>query len=88
VRQHSKLPVMVDPSHSTGVRELVIPMSLAAAAAGADGLLIEVHPRPETARCDGPQALTPPMFQGLMQTLPAILTATGRAMAKHDGAAR
>ena len=53
VKERTKLPVIVDPSHSTGVRTLVTPMALAAAAAGADGLLIEVHPNPEAALCDG-----------------------------------
>ncbi len=78
VKERSRLPVIVDPSHSTGVRSLVIPMSLAAAAAGADGLLIEVHPTPESALCDGPQALTPELFGSLMQTLPGVLRAVGR----------
>lgn len=81
VKERSKLPVIVDPSHSTGVRSLVIPMALAAAAAGADGIMVEVHPTPETALCDGAQALTPGMFAQLMQTLPALLQATGRALA-------
>ncbi len=81
VKERTKLPVIVDPSHSTGVRTLVTPMALAAAAAGADGLLIEVHPNPEAALCDGPQALTPEMFGHLMATLPALLAATGRKMA-------
>jgi 3-deoxy-7-phosphoheptulonate synthase len=59
VHQRSHLPVIVDPSHSTGSRSLVAPMTLAAVAAGADGVMIDVHPHPETARCDGPQALLP-----------------------------
>ncbi len=84
VKERTKLPVIVDPSHSTGVRSLVTPMSLAAAAAGADGLLIEVHPNPEVAMCDGPQALTPEMFGHLMTTLPGILHATGRKMAHPE----
>lgn len=84
VRERSRLPVIVDPSHSTGVRSLVVPMSLAAAAAGADGILVEVHPTPDTALCDGPQALTPVMFGALMQTLPAVLQATGRAMSHAE----
>jgi len=87
VRERSRLPVIVDPSHSTGVRSLVVPMSLAAAAAGADGLLIEVHPTPENALCDGPQALTPEMFGSLMNTLPAVLSATGRKMTGVDSLA-
>ncbi|HLF41396.1 MAG TPA: 3-deoxy-7-phosphoheptulonate synthase [Acidimicrobiia bacterium] len=59
VQQRSHLPVIVDPSHSTGLRSLVGSMTLAAVAAGADGVMIDVHPHPETARCDGPQALLP-----------------------------
>ena len=59
VQQRSHLPVVVDPSHGTGSRALVAPMTLAAVAAGADGVMIDVHPQPETARCDGPQALLP-----------------------------
>ena len=60
------LPVIVDPSHATGRRDLIEPMSLAALACGADGLEIEVHAHPEEALCDGAQSLTPPMFRELM----------------------
>lgn len=81
VKEKCRLPVIVDPSHSTGVRSLVIPMALAAAAAGADGLIIEVHPNPEIALCDGKQALTPEMFAQLMKTLPGVLEACGRSLA-------
>lgn len=87
VKERSKLPVIVDPSHSTGVRSLVIPMALAAAAAGADGILVEVHPTPETALCDGPQALTPTMFSQLMGMLPGVLGATGRELARPEALA-
>jgi 3-deoxy-7-phosphoheptulonate synthase len=80
VKQRSHLPVLVDPSHATGMRELVIPMALAAAAAGADGLLVEVHTKPEEALCDGRQALTPELFADLMQRLPAVLHAVGRTL--------
>lgn len=80
VKRHSHLPVIVDPSHATGVRELVIPMSLAAAAAGADGLLVEVHPEPAQALCDGAQALTPALFSTLMQALAPVLSAVGRTL--------
>src|ERR1044071_7677197 len=59
VQQKSHLPVIVDPSHGTGSRTLVAPMTLAAVAAGCDGIMIDVHPHPEQARCDGPQALLP-----------------------------
>ncbi|WP_426751975.1 3-deoxy-7-phosphoheptulonate synthase [Myxococcus sp. Y35] len=77
-KQRTHLPVIVDPSHATGVPELILPMSLAAAAAGADGLLIEVHPKPEQAMCDGHQALTPERFETLMRRLPAVLDAVDR----------
>ena len=82
VKERSHLPVIVDPSHATGDRRLVIPMSLAAAAAGADGLLIEVHPWPERALCDGHQALTPDLFHDLMRKLPGVLSAVGRHLWK------
>lgn len=59
VQHRSHLPVIVDPSHGTGSRDLVAPMALAAVAAGADGVMIDVHANPEEARCDGPQALLP-----------------------------
>lgn len=62
LKELSHLPVVVDPSHATGVSKLVMPMSLAAAAAGADGLMIEVHNNPAKALCDGPQSLTPEQF--------------------------
>ena len=58
VKELTHLPVIVDPSHGTGKRSLVAPMSLAAIAAGADGLILEVHPAPETALCDGSQTIT------------------------------
>ncbi|HEX4838154.1 MAG TPA: 3-deoxy-7-phosphoheptulonate synthase, partial [Solirubrobacteraceae bacterium] len=57
LKELSHLPVVVDPSHAAGRRSLVTPMSLAAAAAGADGIIVEVHPNPDEALCDGPQAL-------------------------------
>jgi 3-deoxy-7-phosphoheptulonate synthase len=57
LKERTHLPVIVDPSHAAGKRHLVEPMSLAAAAAGADGIIVEVHPHPEEAVCDGPQAL-------------------------------
>ncbi|HEX8437548.1 3-deoxy-7-phosphoheptulonate synthase [Archangium sp.] len=77
-KQRTHLPVIVDPSHATGEPELIQPMALAAVAAGADGLLIEVHPRPENALCDGQQALTPERFQQLMRRLPGVLHAMDR----------
>ena len=66
LKEKSHLPVVIDPSHATGFRELVEPMSLAATAAGCDGLIIEVHGQPEAALCDGAQSVTPPMFANLM----------------------
>ena len=57
LKQLTHLPVIVDPSHAAGRRDLVLPLSLAAAAVGADGIIVEVHPQPEEAICDGPQAL-------------------------------
>ena len=68
----SHLPVIVDPSHGTGVAKLVRPMALSAAAAGADGLIIEVHNDPAHALCDGPQSLTPEAFDTLSKTCTAI----------------
>ena len=67
IKKKSHLPVIVDPSHATGIREMVEPMSMAAIAAGADGLMIEVHNDPAKALCHGPQSLTPESFQDLMR---------------------
>ena len=78
LKEESHLPVFVDPSHSSGHWRYVAPMALAAIAAGADGLLVEVHPRPAEALCDGPQALKPDTFQAMMNTLMKVAEATGR----------
>lgn len=67
------LPVIVDPSHATGIAHLVKPMAMAAAAAGADGLMVEVHNNPAQALCDGAQSLTPAAFADLMDAVNAIL---------------
>ncbi len=72
VKELSHLPILVDPSHGTGMREKVAPMSLAAAAAGADGLMVEVHPDPPAALSDGPQSLYPEQFNNLMRDLEAM----------------
>lgn len=72
LKQLSHLPVIVDPSHAVGKRELVGPTALAAVAAGADGLMIEVHPEPEKAVSDGPQSLTFDMFEQLMHKVRAV----------------
>lgn len=69
------LPIIVDPSHATGTHKLVAPMSLAAIAGGADGLMIEVHPHPDQARCDGPQSLTPKRFSVLMEQIRHVVKA-------------
>ena len=79
-KQRTHLPVVVDPSHATGARELVVPLSLAAAAAGADGLLVEMHPHPDHALCDGAQALLPGGLQDLMRRLPPVLGAVDREL--------
>ena len=72
------LPVIVDPSHGTGVAKLVAPMALAGVAAGADGLLIEVHPDPASAASDGPQSLTFEQFDALMRQVGTVARALGR----------
>ena len=69
LKEKSHLPIIVDPSHATGIRELVLPMSMAATAAGADGLMVEVHNDPEHALCDGPQSLTPEQFDTLAKAI-------------------
>ena len=74
------LPVIVDPSHGTGVARLVTPMALAGITAGADGLLVEVHPDPASAASDGPQSLTFSQFEALMAQLPAVAAAVGRQL--------
>jgi len=74
----SHLPVIVDPSHAAGVRDKVVPLARAAIAAGADGLLVEVHYDPERAICDGPQSLYPEQFEGLARQIKQIATAVDR----------
>lgn len=76
----SHLPVIVDPSHATGVRDKVVPLARAAIAAGADGLLVEVHYDPERAICDGPQSLYPEQFAELARQLRLIADAVGRTL--------
>jgi 3-deoxy-7-phosphoheptulonate synthase len=78
LKQWTHLPVIVDPSHGTGIWSLVTPMALAAVAAGADGLLIEVHPQPAKALSDGPQQLNPASFAELMRVLKPVAEAVGR----------
>ena len=72
------LPVVIDPSHATGVSRLVKPMALAAAACGADGLIIEVHNNPAKALCDGPQSLLPEQFDDVAKAVMAVREAVAK----------
>ena len=78
IKELSHLPIIVDPSHGTGRRTMIAPMSKAGIAAGADGLMIEVHPHPEVALSDGNQSLTPEDFKDLMSNLTEIAKAVGK----------
>ena len=69
LRKKTHLPIIVDPSHAAGIRHMVEPLSMAAIAVGADGLMIEVHNNPSKALCDGPQSLTPQAFDDLMKKI-------------------
>ena len=82
LRELTHLPVIVDPSHAAGKRALVTPMSLAAAAAGADGIIVEVHPEPERAICDGPQALVADEFPEYLRQLEAAAAIAGKEFAR------
>jgi 3-deoxy-7-phosphoheptulonate synthase len=86
LKELSHLPVIVDPSHAAGRRELVLPLSLAAAAAGADGIIVEVHPRPEEAVCDGPQALVADTFGEFVSTVQRAAEMAGKALAGREPA--
>ena len=78
VKKETHLPIVVDPSHAAGKRHLVAPLAKAALAAGADGLMIEVHPTPETALCDGAQSLPPEDFARMMAELAPLAAALGK----------
>ena len=80
IKRMSHLPVIVDPSHAAGKYWMVEPLALAAVAAGADGLLIEVHNDPENALCDGQQSLTPQRFENLMGKVRALVDLMGKKM--------
>jgi 3-deoxy-7-phosphoheptulonate synthase len=84
-QRQSHLPVIVDPSHSCGRRELVLPLTRAAIAAGADGIIVDVHPEPYSALCDGRQALVTEDLVELAETVQRLATATGRATARQAG---
>ncbi|MGQ0538635.1 MAG: 3-deoxy-7-phosphoheptulonate synthase [Gemmatimonadaceae bacterium] len=87
VQKLSHLPIIADPSHATGLRDQVTPMARAAVAAGADGVLVEVHPTPERALSDGAQSLNPELFARLMIELRHIAAAIGRRVAPSPGTA-
>ena len=78
LKELSHLPVVVDPSHAAGRRSLVGPMSLAAAAAGADGIIVEVHPNPDEALCDGPQALLTDDFADYVAAVESVAALAGK----------
>lgn len=82
IKYLSHLPVIVDPSHATGKWRYVEPMAMAAVAAGADGVMVEVHPNPEEALCDGQQSLTAANFNRMMQKLRDIAQVTGRKLGR------
>ena len=80
VKKMSHLPIIVDPSHGTGLRDKVVPMSLASVAAGCDGLIIEVHNKPECALCDGAQSLYPEQFDALFNKLKKLAPVVDKTM--------
>ena len=80
LRKMTHLPIIVDPSHAAGIRWMVEPLSMAAIAAGADGLMIEVHNDPESALCDGPQSMTPEGFDVLMEKIRKTVEFFGKNM--------
>ncbi|MBQ7236241.1 MAG: 3-deoxy-7-phosphoheptulonate synthase [Clostridia bacterium] len=82
LKEKTHLPIIIDPSHATGIAKLVEPMSLAAVGAGADGLIIEVHNDPKRALCDGAQSLNPTQFDSLMGKINTMLPIVGK---KYDG---
>lgn len=86
VQKLSHLPMIGDPSHGTGLRDKVIPMARAAVAAGADGVIVEVHPNPDRALSDGGQSLYPDQFSRLVQELRAITSAIGRSVSPSPAA--
>jgi 3-deoxy-7-phosphoheptulonate synthase len=86
LKELSHLPVIVDPSHAAGRRDLVLPLSLAAAAVGADGIIVEVHPNPDEAICDGPQALRAEGFADYAQAVEQAAALAGKALARREPA--
>ncbi|MDR1147501.1 MAG: 3-deoxy-7-phosphoheptulonate synthase, partial [Spirochaetaceae bacterium] len=86
VKALSHLPIIVDPSHAVGIRAKVAPAALAAIAAGADGLTVEVHPNPDAALSDGPQSLYPPQFERLMRDIEALSHVVGKELLRTPSA--
>jgi 3-deoxy-7-phosphoheptulonate synthase len=80
LKQETHLPVIVDPSHAAGRRDLVLPLARAAVAAGADGIIVEVHPRPEEALCDGPQQIPAAEFEDFASEIRALCSLMGRVI--------
>jgi 3-deoxy-7-phosphoheptulonate synthase len=80
LKELSHLPVIVDPSHAAGRRELVLPLSLAAAAAGADGIIVETHPSPDEAMCDGPQSLRAESFAAYAAAVESAAALAGKSL--------
>jgi 3-deoxy-7-phosphoheptulonate synthase len=87
LKRETHLPVIVDPSHAGGDAALVAPLAFAAIAAGADGLIVEVHPDPEHALSDGDQSMAPPAFAAMMSQLSAFASAAGRTLGAPEVAA-
>ena len=85
VQRLSHLPIIADPSHGTGLRDKVTPMARAAVAAGADGIIVEVHPNPDRALSDGAQSLFPEQFAQLMEALRLIAGAIDRQLSREPG---
>jgi 3-deoxy-7-phosphoheptulonate synthase len=86
LKERSHLPVIVDPSHAAGRRELVLPLSMAAAAVGADGIIVEVHPNPDEAICDGPQSLRADDFAEYARAVEDAAALAGKALAVKEAA--
>ena len=87
LKERSHLPVIVDPSHAAGRRDLVTPLSLAAAAVGADGIIVEVHPNPDEAICDGPQQLRADEFAAYAQAVEQAAALAGKTLAVRGSGA-
>jgi 3-deoxy-7-phosphoheptulonate synthase len=87
LKARTSLPVIVDPSHAAGTRELVEPLSLAAAAAGADGIIVEIHPNPSEAICDGPQSLPAEEFPAYAERVLGVAALVGKRVAEPAAAA-